>query len=250
MAATPEKYRKTLEELLDWQGCDAVLRRSLLGAVSSEFAVEPILGAKQSDKPLARSSRRTPSARSPCSPSAASPASAPRGLRRCLRRVLQLACATRLSKSPSRETELGRLSTCGVSRIPVVEQQVARAPEFQHSVPYPVVVKVAGVEHKTEVGGIALDVPDRKMFLEKTKNQSQVLVQRMEKGLAEAIVGYRNDPVVGPLVLVGAGGTLAELYDDVALALAPVSEDEALAMIARVKGLSVLTAIATCRAAT
>lgn len=62
----------------------------------------------------------------------------------------------------------------------------------------------------------------------------------MEKGLAEAIVGYRNDPVVGPLVMVGTGGTLAELYQDVALALAPVTEDEALAMIERVKGLSVL----------
>jgi hypothetical protein len=67
-----------------------------------------------------------------------------------------------------------------------------------------------------------------------------LLVQRMVKGLAEAIVGYKNDPVVGPLVLVGAGGTLAELYQDVALALAPVSEDEALAMIGRVKGLAVL----------
>jgi hypothetical protein len=62
----------------------------------------------------------------------------------------------------------------------------------------------------------------------------------MVKGHAEAIVGYRNDPVVGPIVLVGAGGTLAELYQDVALALAPVSEDEAMAMIERVKGLAVL----------
>ena len=40
----------------------------------------------------------------------------------------------------------------------------------------------------------------------------------MESGLAEAIVGYRDDPVVGPLVLVGAGGTLAEIYRDFALA--------------------------------
>jgi acyl-CoA synthetase (NDP forming) len=35
-----------------------------------------------------------------------------------------------------------------------------------------------------------------------------VLVQKMEHGLAEAIVGYRDDPVVGPLILVGAGGRL------------------------------------------
>jgi succinyl-CoA synthetase beta subunit len=122
--------------------------------------------------------------------------------------------------------------------IPVVEQQIARAPDFKHSVPYPVAVKVLGVEHKTEVGGVALNVFENEFH--KVAIGNAVLVQRMIKGLAEAIVGYRVDPVVGPLVLVGAGGTLAELYQDVALALAPVSEDEALAMIGRVKGLAVL----------
>jgi hypothetical protein len=68
----------------------------------------------------------------------------------------------------------------------------------------------------------------------------RLLVQRMEHGLAEAIVGYRDDPVVGPLVLVGAGGTLAELYKDFAVELAPVSEAEAEAMIAGVKGLAII----------
>jgi hypothetical protein len=67
-----------------------------------------------------------------------------------------------------------------------------------------------------------------------------VLVQKMERGLAEAIVGYRDDPVVGPLILVGAGGTLAELYRDFSLALAPVSAEEAERMIERVKGLAVI----------
>ena len=67
-----------------------------------------------------------------------------------------------------------------------------------------------------------------------------VLVQRMESGLAEAIVGYRHDPLVGPIVLVGAGGMLAEIYRDYALRLAPVSEAEAEAMIAEVKGLATI----------
>ena len=44
----------------------------------------------------------------------------------------------------------------------------------------------------------------------------------IRRTLEEAIVGYRDDPVVGPLVMVGAGGTLAELYNDVVLRLAPV----------------------------
>ena len=67
-----------------------------------------------------------------------------------------------------------------------------------------------------------------------------VLVQPMVKGLAEAIVGYRHDPLVGPVVLVGMGGQLAEIYRDTALECAPVSEDRARAMVARIKGFAML----------
>jgi hypothetical protein len=67
-----------------------------------------------------------------------------------------------------------------------------------------------------------------------------VLVQRMETGLAEAIVGYRHDAMVGPLVMVGAGGALAEIYNDIAIRLAPVNESEAREMIDQVKGLAVI----------
>ena len=67
-----------------------------------------------------------------------------------------------------------------------------------------------------------------------------VVVQRMETGLAEAIVGYRDDPVVGPLVLVGAGGVLAEIYRDYAVRVAPVSPAQAAAMIEEVKGFAPL----------
>jgi hypothetical protein len=77
-------------------------------------------------------------------------------------------------------------------------------------------------------------------MLERVPAARAVLVQKMESGLAEAIVGYRDDPIVGPIVLVGAGGTLAEIYRDFALALAPVSEDEAAAMIEKVKGLAIV----------
>ena len=57
------------------------------------------------------------------------------------------------------------------------------------------------------------------------------------------LVGYaqnRDDPVVGPLVLVGAGGVLAEVYRDYALRIAPVSETEAAEMIEQVKGLAAI----------
>src|SRR5205814_6770316 len=100
---------------------------------------------------------------------------------------------------------------------------------------------------KTEAGAVWLGTADRaeldrgiRAMLERVPASRAVLVQKMEAGLAEAIVGYRDDPVVGPIVLVGTGGTLAEIYKDYALRLAPVSEEEAAAMIAEVKGLATL----------
>ena len=67
-----------------------------------------------------------------------------------------------------------------------------------------------------------------------------VLVQSMANGLAEAIVGYRHDPMVGPVVLVGLGGQLAEIYRDTAIACAPVDEAQAIELIERVKGFALL----------
>ncbi|MCG2921743.1 acetate--CoA ligase family protein, partial [Escherichia coli] len=50
-----------------------------------------------------------------------------------------------------------------------------------------------------------------------------ILVQRMEDRLLELMLGYRNDPLVGPIVVLGAGGVTAELHRDVSLRPAPVS---------------------------
>jgi hypothetical protein len=123
--------------------------------------------------------------------------------------------------------------------IPVVEQAIARAPDFAHRVPYPVAAKILG-EHKTDSGGVVLGIHDRAELeiAAQRLGRGEILIQSMQKGLAEAIVGYRDDPVVGPIVLVGAGGTLAELYRDVQIRMAPVGEDEALEMIEGVKGLA------------
>src|SRR3546814_13788564 len=60
----------------------------------------------------------------------------------------------------------------------------------------------------------------------------------MEKGLAEVLIGYRVDPLVGPTVVLGVGGVLWEIYRDVALRLAPVSAETARDMIVQVRGLA------------
>ena len=113
---------------------------------------------------------------------------------------------------------------------------------------YPVALKAvsASIAHKTEAGAVALNVPDaaalRAACAEMTARLGgQIdgfIAQPMVKGLAEAILGYRRDALVGPVVVLGAGGVLAEIYRDVVLRLAPVDLATAQAMIAEVKGLA------------
>jgi acyl-CoA synthetase (NDP forming) len=120
---------------------------------------------------------------------------------------------------------------------------------------YPVALKILSPDlaHKTEVGGVMLGIADASALkvaamemLARVQTKAPeatitgFLVQPMAKGLAEAILGFRRDPETGPVVLVGAGGVMAELHRDTALRCAPVSEAEARAMIEEVKGLKPL----------
>ena len=72
-----------------------------------------------------------------------------------------------------------------------------------------------------------------------------VLVQRMERGLAEAIVGFRRDPEVGPIVMLGAGGIAAELKRSYRVRLAPVTLEAARDMIEEVAELALLRGFRT-----
>jgi acetate---CoA ligase (ADP-forming) len=125
--------------------------------------------------------------------------------------------------------------------IPVAPWQIAEAPGFAHGIGYPVALKRLEA-HKTERGGVVLGIADRAQFEKEVKKISaqRVLVQRMQAGLLEAIVGYRDDPVVGPVVLLGAGGVMTEIYRDTVLRMAPVSEGEAREMIEQVKGFAAI----------
>ncbi|MFM9971426.1 MAG: acetate--CoA ligase family protein, partial [Burkholderiales bacterium] len=58
--------------------------------------------------------------------------------------------------------------------------------------------------------------------------------------LAEIILGFKRDPQVGPVVVLGIGGVLAEIYKDFTARLAPVSVEDAAKMIAEVKGLATI----------
>ena len=115
---------------------------------------------------------------------------------------------------------------------------------------YPVVLKIASedIAHKTEIGGVALNLQDdsavREAYDRLTANAHRhapqarldgVLVAPMVRGGVELIAGVSRDPVFGPVVMVGLGGIYAEILKDVAVQVAPVSEDEALRMIRSLK---------------
>jgi acetate---CoA ligase (ADP-forming) len=243
MTATAGTYAQTLERLLASAECDAVL--AAVGSSAQfhpELAVQPILDAQRVQKPVAAfltphaerslsllASKGVPAFRTP---EACADAFAAYFAWRAPRIAPDLPSFT-LKECDSFQwlRELG---------IPVAEHAMVEAPQFAHPLAYPVALKRLDLEHKTEAGGVVLDVQSGMEVRAHARRmgQARYLVQRMERGLAEALVGYRDDPVAGPLVLVGAGGTLAEIYRDFALACAPVSESEALAMIERVKGLA------------
>ncbi|MBY0336917.1 MAG: acetate--CoA ligase family protein [Acetobacteraceae bacterium] len=143
--------------------------------------------------------------------------------------------------------------------FPVVDERRAASPEAAvaaaDALGYPVVLKLDSpdVAHKTEVGGVQLNLADadavRAAFARIEDGLAQhapsarmdgVLVQRMEARGVELILGARRDPQFGPMVLVGAGGVQAELWKDVALDIAPVSEDGAMAMLRSLKSFPLL----------
>ena len=119
----------------------------------------------------------------------------------------------------------------------------------------PVAVKVLSpdIPHKTEAGLVILNVPTdgiadaierlhARLRLVRAEAQFDgILVSPMHTGLAEVILGYRRDPEVGPVVMLGVGGVLAEIRRSTAVRLAPVSLADAHAMIAEIPELRVLT---------
>jgi acyl-CoA synthetase (NDP forming) len=114
--------------------------------------------------------------------------------------------------------------------------------------PYPVVAKALSetIAHKSDVGGVILNIRDERMLMGAIAQISQatkaerVLVQPMISGLGEVLIGYRHDADVGPLVMLAAGGILAEIHRDRSIRLAPVDLAEARAMIGEVAALKAL----------
>lgn len=120
---------------------------------------------------------------------------------------------------------------------------------------YPVVAKVLSdrIAHKSDVGGVIVGISSAEELAQARETilanvarhlpdvtPDGILVQTMHSGLGEAIVGFHDDPIAGPVVMVGMGGILAETYRDVAVRLAPVDLETARQMVGEVKGFAAL----------
>ena len=138
--------------------------------------------------------------------------------------------------------------------IPVVDSIPANdeteAVKAARQLGFPVALKICSeaVPHKTERGGVLLNIQDDAALSRAARDMKSrfadvphtLLIQKMAAPGTELILGGRRDPVFGPVVLVGLGGIFTEIFRDTAIDLAPVDEKAALAMIRRLKGHALL----------
>jgi hypothetical protein len=113
---------------------------------------------------------------------------------------------------------------------------------------FPLVAKVVSPEiiHKSDVGGVIVGVRDdshlREVFhtFSRLRGFEGILLDRMESGI-EIIIGSKDDPQFGTVILTGIGGTSVEIYRDVVIRIAPISAHSALNAINSLKGIELLT---------
>ena len=136
--------------------------------------------------------------------------------------------------------------------VPVTREVTASTPEeaakAAQAFDGPVVIKILSSEilHKSEVGGVALNVAPADVgraceaMLERVRAATLAridgfLVQEMVKDGVEMILGFNRDPQLGPYALLGAGGVTTELYKDVAIRLLPLDRGTARDMVDEIK---------------
>jgi acyl-CoA synthetase (NDP forming) len=263
LAATSAQYKDLLEQLMQTDWCDAIL--SVVGSSAQfhpELAVKPLIESRRpATKPLVvflapeamtslslLQQAGIPAFRTPEScADALSVFFEPRGAAPVVPAGIVW---------PAHLPQHGLLTEYEASQVftslgvRVACTQIVALDQPSHQVPYPVVLKISSrdVPHKTEAGGVRVGVRDDAEFAVAARDiQASVLnyaphaqiegllVQQMEGRLLELILGYRKDALVGPTILLGAGGITAEISPDFSLRLAPVTLAQAHAMIDEVR---------------
>lgn len=142
--------------------------------------------------------------------------------------------------------------------LPLIEQRIVESPEQAGTAAAEIGCEVAlkviapGVIHKTDAGGVILNLRGRdqvrdaareiqKLLESRNQTVSGFVVQPMAESGVEMIVGVVHDPQFGPVVACGAGGVQVELLRDVSVRLTPLSNEEASEMIRSLKTYPLLT---------
>lgn len=130
--------------------------------------------------------------------------------------------------------------------VPVPQYLVLEDGSLPRRLPfsYPVVVKVSDPQllHKSEVGGVRLGIKNRAQLERAVSRMRQdfpgkaILVEVQEPPGVEAIVGLIYDSTFGPSIMLGMGGILTELYQDVTFRVTPIDESDAYEMISLLRG--------------
>jgi acyl-CoA synthetase (NDP forming) len=133
--------------------------------------------------------------------------------------------------------------------IPTTDFQVVTKVEEidQKKLKFPVVLKVCSPDilHKTDVGGVILDVAKDQLeqefskLREKFPNQP-ILVESNQDRRVEVIVGLINDPTFGLTIMFGLGGIYTEVYKDVTFRVVPIKKDDAEEMLREIKAAPIL----------
>jgi len=166
------------------------------------------------------------------------------------------ATAAPLPKDGSESEAKRALAEAGV---PVAQERIAISAEqsvaHAEALGLPVVLKTASAEimHKTEMGGVMLDLGTvgavaegygelaaRASAIVPADDAARVSVSPMVRDGVETIIGVQRDPTFGPMVMFGIGGIFAEIYRDVAFRAAPISHEVAHEMIREIKGFPIL----------
>jgi acetyltransferase len=109
---------------------------------------------------------------------------------------------------------------------------------------YPLALKTASphVLHKTEKAAVLLHIKDKEALEGAFHNMKtdSYLLQKMAPSGCEIIIGGRNDPEFGPIILCGLGGIFVEVYKDVAVRVTPINEEAARQMIGELRGAVIL----------
>lgn len=161
-----------------------------------------------------------------------------------------------LTESPDEAQSKALLAKAGLrfadERVAASAEEAVAAAE---AMGYPVVLKVLSVQigHKSEVGGVALNLADaeavRAAFARVTGNAARavpeaeirgVTVAQMITGGTQTIIGAHRDPTFGPMVMFGLGGIYTEVLKDTVLRTAPVTHVAALEMIRAIRSFAIL----------